>query len=238
MKTFFGDIGFITIKSDEKVVEYRVTKIGDLLSIIIPHFDKFPLQSVKKIDYGLWKQCILLMANKEHLTQAGLEKIVSIKGAINLGLPDTLKVAFPKVVSIIRPDYSPSVESLDPQWITGFTDGDGCFSVSISSSGQIKAVFSIGLNEREQLLLIQIQSFFGTGNINLTAGNRAVYYQINSNALLYSIIINHFDSYPLVGAKQFHYLIWREVVSLMNARVHRTTEGKLIIKSLVEKLNK
>jgi hypothetical protein len=99
-------------------------------------------------------------------------------------------------------------------------------------------VFSIGLNEREQPLLIKIQSFFGTGNIFRTTGNKAVHYKINGTAHLYSIIINHFDSYPLVGAKQPHYLIWREVVSLMNAKVHRTSEGKLKIRSLVGKLNK
>ena len=138
----------------------------------------------------------MLMANKEHLSKEGLEKIISIKGAINLGLPDTLKVAFPEVVSMIRPGYSPNVEPLNPDWISGFSDGDSCFSVSILGSGQIIAVFSIGLNEREHPLLIKIQSFFGVGNIFLTAGNRAAYYKINKIAQLFSLIINHFDSYP------------------------------------------
>jgi hypothetical protein len=85
-------------------------------------------------------------------------------------------------------------------------------------------VFSIGLNEREQplififfiffiffilfilIILIKIQSFFGIGNIYLTAANkRAVHYSINRNVQLVEIIINHFDSYPLIGAKQSHY---------------------------------
>lgn len=87
-------------------------------------------------------------------------------------------------------------------------------------------------------ILIKIQSFFGTGNIYRTTGNKAVYYKINGTAHLYSIIINHFDSYPLIGAKQSHYLIWKDIVSLMNAKVHLSYEGKLKIRSLVAKLNK
>jgi hypothetical protein len=128
--------------------------------------------------------------------------------------------------------------NISPWFLTGFTEGDACFCVSIRSSGGITAIYSIGLNEREHPLLIKIQSFFGTGNINKTPNNRAVYFTITAIAYLNSIIVKHFDSYPLVGAKQSNYLIWREIVSIMSVKVHRTPEGKIKIKSLTEKLNK
>lgn len=53
------------------------------------------------------------MNRKEHLTPAGLRKIVAIKASINLGLPDRLKTAFPN----INPLYRPSVQlpaKIDP----------------------------------------------------------------------------------------------------------------------------
>ena len=43
------------------------------------------------------------MENKEHLTKAGLEKIVALKANQNLGLPEKLKKAFPSVVAVARP---------------------------------------------------------------------------------------------------------------------------------------
>jgi hypothetical protein len=43
------------------------------------------------------------MKNKDHLLLNGLEKIVAIKGSLNLGLSAELKPAFPKIVSIQRP---------------------------------------------------------------------------------------------------------------------------------------
>jgi hypothetical protein len=47
-----------------------------------------------------------LMKDKEHLTQEGLQKIVSIKAVLNNGLPKELKIAFPDTVPVIRPQIS------------------------------------------------------------------------------------------------------------------------------------
>jgi hypothetical protein len=44
-----------------------------------------------------------MMKQKEHLTQEGLEKIVSIKASVNLGLPDSLKAVFPNIKPVSRP---------------------------------------------------------------------------------------------------------------------------------------
>ena len=44
-----------------------------------------------------------MVNTKEHLTTKGLQKIVSIKASINLGLNDELKAAFPNTVPILRP---------------------------------------------------------------------------------------------------------------------------------------
>nr|WUR10598.1 LAGLIDADG endonuclease [Elmerina hispida] len=143
---------------------------------------------------------------------------------------------------MIRPNYTPHGIPLEPQWISGFTEGDASFSVSIKSSGQTIAVYSIGLNEREEPLLVKIQSFYrgarGIGNINKTPNNKAVYFSITAINHLNSIIVNHFESYPLLGAKKPNYLIWREILSIMIVKDHRTLEGKIKIKSLIEKLNK
>lgn len=71
-------MGQIGIVSTRKSAYFEVSKLKDLLNIIA-HFDKYPLQSAKSIDYLLWKQCILLMVTKEHLTRSGFAKILSIK---------------------------------------------------------------------------------------------------------------------------------------------------------------
>jgi group I intron endonuclease len=84
IRSYFNDIGQLEVISTRKLAYFEVTKLNDLVNIVIPHFDKYPLQSVKSIDYLLWKQCISLMVAKAHLTQSGLEKIISIKAVLFL----------------------------------------------------------------------------------------------------------------------------------------------------------
>lgn len=178
------------------------------------------------------------MVVKEHLTLEGLEKLIFIKGAINNGLPDKVKEAFPSIIPMVRPDYLPSEKPLDPQWVSGFTEGDGCFYVSIKNSGQISAVYYIGLNIREKLLLEKIQLFFGIGRISNKSSCNAIYYEVSTIAHLNSIIVNHFNTFSLVGAKFPNYLIFREIVNLIASKSHLTPEGRIKIMFLKEKLNK
>lgn len=60
--------------------------------MIIPFFEKYPLVSQKRADFELFKQIVELINNKEHLTPAGLQKIVNLKAALNLGNSGELKV--------------------------------------------------------------------------------------------------------------------------------------------------
>ena len=96
IKTYF-DLGSIT-KQGLNSTQYRVNTVKDL-SIIINHFDKYPLITQKLADYLLFKQAFMLIQNKEHLTMEGLRKIISIKVAINKGLSDKLKLYFLPQVS-------------------------------------------------------------------------------------------------------------------------------------------
>jgi hypothetical protein len=236
IQAFFG-IGKIYIKSNRKEVSYRVRDIKSISNVIIPYFNKYPLHSAKSIDFQLFKECVELVNAKKHLTESGLEKIISIKSAINWGISGLLKDSFPNVIPIKRPSYIISEEPLNPYWISGFFEGESSFIVSIRSSNQIQSLFSILLNERELPLLIKIQAFFKVGNINKNTTNNAVQYSVSAITDL-NIIINHFEHYSLLGAKLSNYLIWKEVVSLIVKKSHLTQEGRIKIISLKDKLNK
>jgi hypothetical protein len=88
--------------------------------------DKYPLITQKRADYELFKQAFNLISHKEHLTPEGLRKLVAIKGSINRGLSDELKAAFPNTKLVSRPAFD-FTGILDPNWVAGFVDGEGCF---------------------------------------------------------------------------------------------------------------
>lgn len=59
---------------------------------------------------------------------------------------------------------------LDPNWITGFCDAEGCFSIIISAKSvekwRVKASFEINLHTKDIDILYKIQRYFkGSGNI-------------------------------------------------------------------------
>ena len=95
IKNYFG-VGHVT-RQGPKAVQLRVQSFAELEKILM-HFHKYPLKTKKHADLKLLIMIVEKMRRKEHSTPAGWRKIVAIKAAMNLGLSDKLKIAFPYVV--------------------------------------------------------------------------------------------------------------------------------------------
>jgi hypothetical protein len=81
LQQFFDGIG--SISNHQDMVIYSVSSIKELTHIIIPHFNNYKLLTQKFADFELFKQIVEIMFRKEHLTEEGLRKIISIRAAIN-----------------------------------------------------------------------------------------------------------------------------------------------------------
>lgn len=66
----------------------------DLCSIVVQHFNKYPLFTQKRVDFLLMCKILQIIENKRHHTLEGLREIVQFKTSINLargGHPVDLK---------------------------------------------------------------------------------------------------------------------------------------------------
>ena len=72
---------YIYISSNS--VGLQITNISDILDIIIPFFEKYSIQGLKKLDFLDFKTVGNLMLQKEHLTLTGLDNILKIKASMN-----------------------------------------------------------------------------------------------------------------------------------------------------------
>jgi hypothetical protein len=132
-------------------------------------------------------------------------------------------------------------QPLNPYYVTGFTDGEGCYFIGIHSDSnyktgyRVKASFQIGLHEKDLALLEQIQSFFGVGKIT-KLGAESVQFRVTALEDL-NVIVNHFDHYPLLTRKQSDYLLFKEVINLMKEGKHLTLDGLNKIISIKATLN-
>ena len=92
-------------------------------------------------------------------------------------------------------------------YITGFADGEGCFSVSFTKRAkmntglEIRPSFSIGQNKRSLSVLKTIQNYFGCGAIRFSRHDQTYKYEVRSIGDIRKQIIPHFQKYPLQTSK-------------------------------------
>jgi hypothetical protein len=83
IQKFFG-CGRINIDNRESdTMKFVITKLDDLSSKLIPHFENYPLVTSKNLNYMDFKSAILLMKNKEHFNSKGINKLRLIKSCMN-----------------------------------------------------------------------------------------------------------------------------------------------------------
>ena len=78
-EVFGGNIGY---RKSQDTYYYGSTSLGSAKKVI-KYFDTFHLQSSKHINYLRWRKAYLLIQNKKHLTELGLNKIMELKNSIN-----------------------------------------------------------------------------------------------------------------------------------------------------------
>lgn len=201
VKNFFG-AGEIHTKTSDSL-SYSVKSMADL-AVIIGHFEKYPLITQKWADYEIWKQAFILIKNKEHLTMDGLNKIVALKAAMNWGISDLIKTSFPALVPVQKPLVKNKVVQ-DPNWLTGFASGEGCFFVEIYKSKAsklgmaIKLVFKLTQHSRDEELMLSLKSYFECGYISKF--REACDYKVTKLSDIQEKIIPFFINHPVLGVK-------------------------------------
>jgi hypothetical protein len=182
------------------------------LKILINYFDKYPLITQKYADYQLFKQAFLLIDNKEHLTEEGLQKLVAIRASMNLGNSVALKAAFPDIIPVTRPLVENQLIA-DPNWIAGFTSGEGCFFVRLreSSSYQmgynVLLKFQITQHIRDSLLLKKIIDYLECGYFREIVKNNEGKFEVESLKDVIEKIIPFFNKYPIRGVKKIFLIL-------------------------------
>lgn len=102
-----GDVGNIYYNPQDDTYKYKVSSIEELINFVIPHFQKYPLLTQKRVDFELFVKITQIINLKEHLTLKGLQELVNLKASLNLGLSRKLLDTI-KVVPVERPKFNPT----------------------------------------------------------------------------------------------------------------------------------
>jgi hypothetical protein len=143
--------------------------------------------------------------------------------------------------STLPSGLSTEYNTLNPYYVTGFTDAEGSFLINIPKrSGlvlgySISLSFKINLHSKDKELLERIFNFFYVGQIYIRKDGY-IEYIVNSMKDI-EVIINHFNNYPLITQKLSDYKLFKLVFALIKAKKHLTTEGFAEILSLKASFN-
>jgi hypothetical protein len=119
---------------------------------------------------------------------------------------------------------------LHPNFVTGLTDAEGCFSILKKKDSRAKYGINIGLRfqikmlDNETELLKMVKSFFDAG-VLYYGKDGTVDFSIQDIASIKNKVIPHFLKYPLRGTKYLDFLSFKEAFHVIESKEHLTEKG-------------
>lgn len=146
-------------------------------------------------------------------------------------------------------------------WIRGFVDGEGCFSIGFVAQPQrleinrpfgrrtayrtgyqVSHEFAVVQGARSRYCLDDLQKFFKVGSVTINRRHdnhkEDLYrFAVRKRDDLLRVIIPFFRKYPLRTAKQKDFEYFAEVVAMMERGEHKSFEGLIDIAHIIERMN-
>lgn len=227
-------------KSDD-TLKLKISNLDELINNVIPHFKKYPLFTQKIVDFQLMCKVVEIVQEKRHLTIEGLNDILSIKAAMNLGLSDKLKDEFLNIKPLTRLTVNTGIPNKD--WLAGFMEGESCFYVSVYNSPKsklnyaVQLVFKITQHFRDKVLLENISKLLECGRVETIKSGDACDFTVTSFNEFKKYMIPYWENYPLIGHKSNDYIDFKRVYDIMLTKGHLTDEGLTKIVDIKNSMN-
>jgi LAGLIDADG endonuclease len=127
-----------------------------------------------------------------------------------------------------------TTQQLDPSWVVGFVDGEGCFSVAIhvnprnarrTRGWQLTATFQVSQHANERQLLERLRIHFGCGHVYHKGPTSSVMaYSVTRLQDLEERIIPFFEQHPLL-VKDDDFQTFATIVRSMRSKEHLHPDG-------------
>jgi hypothetical protein len=130
-----------------------------------------------------------------------------------------------------------------PSYISGYVDGEGCFTVSISPrptllvGWEVRPSISVSQNGDRSEVLLMIQRYFGCGTLRPDRSDRTLKWEVRSLPPIVSVVVPDFRRYPLQSGKRCDFELFADICQRMIRGDHRITAGLREIVQLAVRMN-
>lgn len=140
--------------------------------------------------------------------------------------------------------YAGSRQGVDvPSYLSGYVDGEGCFSVSIaprptlSAGWEVRPSVSVSQNADRSEVLDLMVSYFGCGTLRPDRSDKTLKWEIRSLPLIVERVLPHFRMYPMISGKQRDFELFAQICELMLEGAHLNVRGLSDIVRLAGQMN-
>lgn len=226
MEAIHAFLGVGQLSISKGCVTLTVRNLQDILNVIIPHFDKYPLRGGKYLAFIRFKIVCILKSSKLHLQLPVYLQIVQLT-CINPELYAKVMKAtgdkfgtLPSFTPIDLNDWiTPPIPAADMNidYVTGLIDGDGSINFAFpSGQRRVSPNVTVIASLDDLPVLEDLVIFFGCGKINKLPSNAIVYKVITTSDILDKV-------WPLITLGQFN--------TVKQTYIEKSYQAMLILRS-------
>ena len=131
--------------------------------------------------------------------------------------------------------------TLQDAWLSGFTDAEGCFNVSITYNVRYKLDHVLKmrylLDQKDSSILLVIANLFGFGKVTLRSKTDGVYRYTVTGFKSANDIISYFKVFPLLTKKSNSFAKWSTIHNIVTNKLHLSKEGLAKVIALKKQIN-
>ena len=118
------------------------------------------------------------------------------------------------------------------QWLVGFTDGDGTFSIG-KSGDKWSLTYKISQSTYNLRVLHFIKTQLNVGSIYIEKEGKHAHFRIRDRATLESVLFPIFDKYSLLTTKQFNYIKFKKAHNILSNTLLSKIEKDTLINIII-----
>ena len=233
-------IGVVSIRN--QTCTYSVHSFQNIINVLLPIFDKYPLLTLKQLDYSDWRKAIILkkenkdQSSKISLSLTTFNQISHIKNNMNTNRTD-------------YQNYKLKKEMISKYWLVGFVEGDGSFFFTNGN-----AVFSLTQKDKRILEVIRdyleniplnppykglVKPSRGKPHCSITRKNKNTAYQldIQDKDVLFQYILPFFKNLQFFSRKGIDFSIWCLGLHILINGYNHLFKGKELLLKLSNNMN-
>lgn len=195
----------------KSTVNITVRRMDELLNVVIPHFDQYPLRGGKYISYLIFKTVVHAIYNQIHNNPAGFLRILDLCYFTHDTSLRSLEMKYSIIQTIadkfgstpytkLNIDFDNQIRTIDKNYVAGVIDGDGSVNFTFSSERlRVRAGFTVIADIHDYNILLNLVTYFKTGKVyNL----RSPRYQVENVTSLIENIRPFLESVQLHTVKK------------------------------------